>query len=73
MAASGVEILTLPELQARDSNWKVKVHKLYNEIELDIIKFIETDNEENNPMYQINLKLGYEPLPAWVDYEKKLS
>lgn len=73
VAAAGVETLTLPELQARDSNWKVKVHKLYNEIELDIIKFIETDNEENNPMYQINMKLGFEPLPAWVDYEKTLG
>lgn len=34
---------------------------------------IETDNEEGNPMYQINLKLGFEPQPAWVDFEKKLG
>jgi GNAT superfamily N-acetyltransferase len=34
---------------------------------------IETDNEEGNPMYQINLKLGFEPQPAWLDFEKKLD
>ncbi len=31
---------------------------------------IETDNEEGNPMYQINLKLGFEPQPAFLDFEK---
>jgi GNAT superfamily N-acetyltransferase len=34
---------------------------------------IETDNEEGNPMYQINLRLGFEPQPAWLEFEKKLS
>jgi mycothiol synthase len=33
---------------------------------------IETDNEENNPMYQINLRLGFQPAPAWIDFEKVL-
>lgn len=33
---------------------------------------IETDNEENNPMYQINLKLGFEPQPAYLEFEKSL-
>ncbi len=28
-----------------------------------------TDNEENNPMYQINLRLGFEPKPAWVAFQ----
>ena len=32
----------------------------------------ETGNEENNPMYDINIKLGFKPLPAWKDYEKHL-
>lgn len=34
---------------------------------------IDTDNEENNPMFQINLALGFKPLPAFLDYEKKLA
>lgn len=33
-------------------------------------KSIEADNEENNPMYNINLLLGFKPLPAWLTYEK---
>ena len=35
-------------------------------------KFIQTDNEENNPMFQLNLVLGFTPLPAWIDFEKAL-
>ncbi len=35
-------------------------------------KYIATDNEENNPMYQLNLALGFKPLPAWLDFQKKL-
>ena len=29
---------------------------------------IQTDNEENNPMYALNIQLGFEPLPAWQEY-----
>ena len=32
---------------------------------------IQTDNEENNPMLQINLKLGFEPIETWIAYERK--
>jgi mycothiol synthase len=35
-------------------------------------RYITTDNEENNPMYRLNLQLGFEPLPAWVYYEKQV-
>ena len=35
-------------------------------------KFTETENEENNPMYQINVNLGFKPIPAFVNFEKKL-
>lgn len=34
---------------------------------------IDTDNEENNPMYDLNLQLGFRPKPAWVSYRKALS
>jgi len=35
-------------------------------------RYIYTNNEENNPMYKLNLQLGFDPLPAWVYYEKRL-
>lgn len=35
-------------------------------------KTIRTGNEENNPMYQINLRLGFQPEPAFLSYEKRL-
>ncbi len=33
---------------------------------------ITTGNEENNPMYQINLALGFQPKPAWISYRKQI-
>jgi GNAT superfamily N-acetyltransferase len=33
---------------------------------------IKTSNEENNPMYRINLGLGFVPRPDWVMYERRL-
>ena len=36
-------------------------------------KTIDTGNEENNPMYQINLRLGFQPRPAWSDYHKTIE
>lgn len=33
-------------------------------------KIIETGNEENNPMYDLNMKLGFKPMPAWLTFEK---
>ena len=32
-----------------------------------------TGNEENNPMYQINLKLGFKPRPGWLEFHKTLE
>lgn len=36
-------------------------------------KFIETENGEHNPMYTLNLKLGFQPQPAWLHFEKEVS
>jgi mycothiol synthase len=33
---------------------------------------VTASNEETNPMYQLNLKLGFQPRPAWVFYQKRL-
>ena len=35
--------------------------------------YLETDNEENNPMYQLNLALGFQPIPALLDYILELD
>jgi GNAT superfamily N-acetyltransferase len=35
-------------------------------------QYILTNNEENNPMYDLNRQLGFQPLPAWLYYEKVL-
>jgi hypothetical protein len=34
---------------------------------------VDTDNEENNPMLQLNLQLGFRSLPALVELRKKLN
>ncbi len=34
---------------------------------------IETSNEEDSPMYTLNLTLGFKPKPAWVDYAREAS
>lgn len=34
---------------------------------------IKTDNEENNPMFAINLTLGFTPEPAWLDFQKVID
>jgi GNAT superfamily N-acetyltransferase len=36
-------------------------------------RIIGTQNEENNPMYDLNIALGFVPQPAWIDYEKRLG
>lgn len=33
---------------------------------------IRTDNEENNPMYKINVALGFKPVPFSLDYSLKI-
>ena len=36
------------------------------------VKEIRTDNEENNPMYKINVALGFEPVPFSLEYMKEI-
>lgn len=35
-------------------------------------EIVVTDNEENNPMFSINLAFGFTPKPAWASYEKSI-
>jgi GNAT superfamily N-acetyltransferase len=34
--------------------------------------FIRTDNEEKNPMYLLNVRLGFKPIPSWLSYKNEL-
>jgi GNAT superfamily N-acetyltransferase len=34
---------------------------------------IHTDNEENNPMYDLNVRLGFRPTPAWLIFVKDVG
>jgi GNAT superfamily N-acetyltransferase len=36
-------------------------------------KVIQTDNEENNPMYDLNVRLGFRPTPAWLIFMKEVG
>ena len=36
-------------------------------------KILETENEENNPMFNINVRLGFEREPDWVSYVKTIK
>lgn len=46
----------------------IKVHAL-SRAKADGIEVIDTDNDENNPMLDLNIRLGFKPGPAWLDYE----
>jgi GNAT superfamily N-acetyltransferase len=37
------------------------------------VQQIVTTNDSQNPMYRLNLKLGFEPMPSWVRVEKTLK
>jgi len=36
-------------------------------------EMIRTNNEEHNPMYLLNLALGFQPEPAWLEYTKQFA
>ena len=36
-------------------------------------RVITTDNEENNPMYDLNMQLGFRPTKAWLQFRKELG
>jgi hypothetical protein len=34
---------------------------------------IRTDNEEKSPMYLLNVRLGFKPIPSWLAYKNELA
>ena len=46
--------------------------KAYQKLKAKGIKNIRTDNEENNPMYLINVELGFKPEPYGLEFQKEI-
>ena len=36
-------------------------------------QYVDTDNEEKNPMYTLNVKLGFKPTPGWLHMRKTMG
>jgi GNAT superfamily N-acetyltransferase len=49
---------------------KVRAHEFARSIGA---RAIVTDNEENNPMYDLNIALGFRPTKAWLQFRKELA
>ena len=56
-------VSTLPELMPEEIAERL--------LEKGVI-YLRTDNEENNPMYKINVALGFEPVPFSLEYIKEI-
>lgn len=56
-------------------------HGIVTALKIESIRFakrlgvplMRTTNADVNPMYQINLRLGFQPVPSWIDFEKSLK
>ena len=46
--------------------------KAFEKLQEKGIKQVRTDNEENNPMYLINVALGFKPEPYCFEYQKEI-
>ena len=49
---------------------KVRAHEFAKSIGAEVVV---TDNEENNPMYDLNVQLGFRPTRAWLQFRKELG
>lgn len=50
----------------------LKVHGIEAMRELGI-RWLQTDNDETNPMYQLNLQLGFKPVWKWLQFVKEVA
>ena len=49
----------------------IKIHALKRLLKNGVLE-VRTDNEQNNPMYKINVALGFKPEPYGIEYKKKI-
>ena len=50
----------------------LKVHAL-SKAKTTEAESVDTDNEEKNPMYTLNVKLGFKPTPGWLHMRKTMG
>jgi len=50
----------------------LKVHAL-SKARTTGAEYLDTDNEEKNPMYTLNVKLGFKPTPGWLHMRKTMG
>jgi GNAT superfamily N-acetyltransferase len=63
---------TRREYRRRGIATALKVH-IIRYLQTQGVEEIFTTNDSHNPMYQLNLALGFQPLPSWVRVEKPLQ
>ena len=61
----------LREYRRRGIATALKV-KAFEKLKEKGVKQVRTDNEENNPMYKINVALGFTPEPYCYDYQRDI-
>ena len=50
----------------------LKIHAL-SKAQTTGAEYLDTDNEEKNPMYTLNVKLGFKPTAGWLHMRKTMS
>jgi GNAT superfamily N-acetyltransferase len=50
----------------------LKVHAL-SKAQTTEAEYLDTDNEEKNPMYTLNVKLGFKPVTGWLHMRKTMG
>jgi GNAT superfamily N-acetyltransferase len=50
----------------------LKVHAL-SKAQTTEAEYLDTDNEEKNPMYTLNVKLGFKPIAGWLHMRKNMG
>jgi len=61
----------LKEFRRQGIATALKIKAIERLLNKNIIE-VRTDNEENNPMYRINVALGFRPVPFSLEYIKKI-